>query len=161
MTFGMQRHKNLLTRVISKSEGKKLLKILPFFAVYMVIAQLITRSTCIFKVSLGLPCPGCGLTRAFGAFSRLQLGEAFWWHPLFWYIPVMLSVFVFKRLKYGREDTRWFTVFMVGSMVLLIAVFAVRAVTRFPHTEPFTLNEYSFTLRIIYFVVGLIRKGIG
>jgi hypothetical protein len=154
MKFGMQWRNNFL-KVLTKAEATKLLKILPFFAVYMVLAWLITKSTCIFMVILGLPCPGCGLTRAFAALFRLQLGAALWWHPLFWLIPVMLIVFAVKRLKYGRGDVGWFTVFMTGSTALLIAVFIVRMILRFPHTQPFVLNPYSFTQRIVYFVAGL------
>ena len=37
---------------------------------------------CIFRRTVDLPCPGCGLTRAFGHLARGDLGAAFAVHPL-------------------------------------------------------------------------------
>jgi hypothetical protein len=42
----------------------------------------------LFKQLTGLPCPGCGLTRAYQAAWKGNYAEAFSWHPLFWLVPV-------------------------------------------------------------------------
>ena len=50
------------------------------------IAVLIAVSLfwkCPDKLFLGIPCPGCGLTRAHLAALRLDFGAAFRYHPLF------------------------------------------------------------------------------
>ncbi len=39
-------------------------------------------SICPFHNLSGLPCPGCGLTRAFVCLGHGQIGAAFHWHPL-------------------------------------------------------------------------------
>jgi len=39
-------------------------------------------SPCPFFHLTGLPCPGCGLTRAFVCVAHGHWGEAFRWHPL-------------------------------------------------------------------------------
>ena len=38
--------------------------------------------TCIFKLAVGAPCPGCGLTRATLALLRLDFAEVWRVHPL-------------------------------------------------------------------------------
>ena len=38
---------------------------------------------CPFYRLTGIPCPGCGMTRAFLAAARLDFGAAFAYHPLF------------------------------------------------------------------------------
>ena len=42
---------------------------------------------CVFRRTLGLPCPGCGLTRSFCAMARLDIVGAFGFHlagPWLW-----------------------------------------------------------------------------
>lgn len=39
-------------------------------------------SPCGFQHLFHIPCPGCGLTRAFVAMAHGHVGEAFVWHPM-------------------------------------------------------------------------------
>jgi hypothetical protein len=43
--------------------------------------------TCGFKALLGVPCPGCGMTRALLLVGQLRVAEALVLHPL---VPVLL-----------------------------------------------------------------------
>ena len=124
---------------------------------YMLVAQLVTHSACFFESTVGLPCPGCGLSRAYAALITLRFEEAFRWHPLFWYIPVMAGVWLYKRRKYGKKDVQWFTWFLWGSLALFIGVYAVRMVLFFPHTQPLTINPLSFTQRAVSMIRTLLR----
>ena len=47
---------------------------------------------CPMHLLLGLPCPGCGLTRAFCLASRGHFGEAYSFHPLY---PLFFLYFAF------------------------------------------------------------------
>lgn len=38
--------------------------------------------TCMSRRLLGMPCPGCGLSRSFVAMSRAEVSSAFRWNPL-------------------------------------------------------------------------------
>lgn len=44
---------------------------------------------CIYRYLLGIPCPGCGMTRAIVSALHLDLRQAFAYHPMFWSIPVL------------------------------------------------------------------------
>ena len=45
---------------------------------------------CPIRALCGIPCPGCGLSRAWLCALRLDLAGAFAYHPLFWLIPPLL-----------------------------------------------------------------------
>ena len=47
---------------------------------------------CPLPLTLGIPCPGCGITRAFGLATHGHFGEAYAFHPLW---PLVLAYFVF------------------------------------------------------------------
>lgn len=50
-----------------------------------------TGTGCLVRKFTGIPCPGCGLSRAWFAVLRLDLGAAFRYHPMFWSVPVFLA----------------------------------------------------------------------
>jgi hypothetical protein len=52
---------------------------------------------------LGIPCPGCGITRAFGLALHGHLAEAFAFHPLW---PLILAYFVFIWIYKLVDETR-------------------------------------------------------
>ncbi len=44
---------------------------------------------CPIKAVTGIPCPGCGMTRAWLSVLRLDIRKAFAYHPMFWTAPVI------------------------------------------------------------------------
>ena len=52
--------------------------------------------TCFFKLAVGAPCPGCGLTRATLALLRLDFAEVWRLHPL---APVISPIFALLLLR--------------------------------------------------------------
>lgn len=44
---------------------------------------------CPIRNATGIPCPGCGMSRAWMAALRLDLAGAMEYHPMFWSIPVL------------------------------------------------------------------------
>ncbi len=57
---------------------------------------------CVFKLTLGLPCLGCGLTRAFHSMATFHFSQALQHHFL---SPAILGVFI---LWYGASIIRLF-----------------------------------------------------
>lgn len=58
---------------------------------------------CVWKTLLGIPCPGCGMTRAWICALRLNFGEAFDMHPMFWSVPVLLLWWLFDGHIFRRK----------------------------------------------------------
>lgn len=66
---------------------------------------------CPFKALTGLPCPGCGLTRAFSSLLHGQFAKAFTFHPFaFLLVPVAFWMAAQLVLPAGLRDgqARWF-----------------------------------------------------
>lgn len=65
-------------------------------------------SICPFYNLTGLPCPGCGLTRAFVCFGHGQWRESLHWHPLGWLIyGIFLLLWLRSGLYWLRDVTLW------------------------------------------------------
>ena len=45
--------------------------------------------TCLFLRFAGVPCPGCGMTRAWMQVLRLNFAGAFDMHAMFWAVPIL------------------------------------------------------------------------
>ena len=63
--------------------------LLAFFSAGVAISWLLQRP-CPWLSLFHIPCPGCGMTRAWVCALRLNFGGAFGMHPMFWSVPVML-----------------------------------------------------------------------
>lgn len=92
---------------------------------------LVGMFKCPMYAYLGIPCPSCGMTRAWRLALGGHLADALRMHPLFWMPPLLLLPF-FRR--------RWVIILMI---ILLLAVYAVRMVTMFPDAEPMNYNYDS------------------
>lgn len=57
---------------------------------------------CPIKWAVGVSCAGCGMTRAIFCALRFQFGKAFYYHPLFWMVPIC----IFLYLAWGRVPKR-------------------------------------------------------
>ena len=68
------------------------------------IAHLPT--VCPFYTLTGLPCPGCGLTRAFVCLGHGRWHEAWHWHPLGWLLfGAMIVLWLRSGLFWARGVT--------------------------------------------------------
>lgn len=64
------------------------------------LASTLTRIGCPFRFLTGIPCPGCGMSRAALALVTGHVGAAWAYHPLvFVVIPYLIYLFL------GSEDT--------------------------------------------------------
>lgn len=66
---------------------------LSFLGIFLGATLLlyITDIGCIFRAITGVPCPGCGMTRAWLAFLTGHFDAALAYHPLFWCVPVEIG----------------------------------------------------------------------
>ena len=55
-------------------------------AMYFVVQQ---GNGCVLRRITGVPCPACGMTRAWYAALDFRLGDAFRYHPMFWCVPAL------------------------------------------------------------------------
>jgi len=82
---------------------------------------------CPFFLATGLPCPGCGLTRAFVCIGHGRLSESLHWHPLgllvylsFVVLWAYYGLYVFKRERPYFVPPRVKSILGYGAVVLLV-----------------------------------------
>ena len=66
-----------------------------------------TPTLCPFRLATGLPCPGCGSTRAVAAFCRGDLVAAWQFNPV-GLLTVLVGVLAFTHRGFRRQLTAWF-----------------------------------------------------
>lgn len=64
------------------------------------------RLPCLLIAAFHIPCPGCGMSRAFFCALQLDFSRAFSYHPMFWSVPVLYLYFLFdgKLLRNKQVD---------------------------------------------------------
>ena len=127
-------------------------------ALFMLIAWSVTGTSCTIRSITGLPCPGCGLTRALLLFLRGDLAGAWAMHPLFWLaVPVLATVLTFMIRNPARLYSRPATYAWISVAALFIIVYLIRMVLIFPNAEPLTWNIQAFILRTARWLLAGIR----
>ncbi len=109
----------------------RLQRVRPLAEVGLVCALLglLPFSTCASQHLLGVPCPGCGFTRALVALARGDLGASLGFHPVAVPLLLGLGVFVSAALALPASSPRWPRVVAwasTGAAALLGAVWVLR-----------------------------------
>lgn len=121
---------------ILKKKAKFIIPILIVFFSYAVLVPYFFKgySTCLLKELVGIPCPGCGMTRAYLSLLRLDFKKAFYFHPLFWTIPFIVIMIVFQEISFWNRlyKNKWIWIILI---ILFITVYIIRMIIYFPN-EP-------------------------
>ena len=128
-------YNDTMNRNIRKFQKSPLFRVFQgvLFVAGLALLVYITDVGCLFRHVLGVPCPGCGTTRAWLAFLSGGFGEAFWYHPLFWLTPILLAVgFWNPKWLSGKWGNRAALLFLV----LYLLLYAARMVLCFPTQPP-------------------------
>lgn len=104
-------------------------------AVYVLLMEYFFHAVCLSRVLIGLPCPGCGLTRAGLLFLQGHFIESFRVHPLFVLIPAGCVLGLYERY-FSVGTRRYFTAYVLLILILLIILYMIRMKLYFPHTAP-------------------------
>ena len=75
------------------SKNRELIGVILIGAVIsFLVVVFFNKSICLFINIFGIPCPACGMTRAYMSLAHLDIRGAFYYHPLFWSVPFILSL---------------------------------------------------------------------
>ena len=128
-----------------------------YFAVGGILVYLllswVTGTFCWFQATIGVPCPGCGSTRAAQALLNLNFAEALFWHPLIILSVVVVPLVTIRYTVFrNKRHTALETKLMIGVTVVYVAVFVVRLITMFPHTAPMVMHHDTVWRMILRFI---------
>jgi len=128
---------------LKKQKLGVILKITPFLLI-LYLQSFFTNSLCIFQISIGLPCPGCGTFRSCVALLQGNIKQSLSYHPL---LGLTLLIVGYFFLKYFCEvelipkhvENRLSVFFMI----IYILVFVIRLCKYFPNIEPMVPFQHS------------------
>lgn len=90
----------------------------------VIMILYITGIGCPIKWLTGISCAGCGLTRACISALHLRMKEAFFYHPLFLFVPVALVLYLFR----DRLPQKLTTAFIRIGILAFLAVYVMRMI---------------------------------
>lgn len=101
---------------------------------YMGLMNVLFGTSCPTVILVGLPCPGCGITRAFKLLMSGRVWEAFCFQPLLFLLAALAVLYAVQRYAFGRPRAfeRCAVIFIAAAVPLYIYRMAVW----FPKTEP-------------------------
>lgn len=114
-----------------QSTKSKIIHAVIFIAVIAVLAALMLLDIyrCPFKAVTGIPCPGCGMTRAVMSALRGDFREAFRYHPL-WIVAVPLVLVEILNAMGGiKIPAKINNIILMIAGILLLAVYIIRLAT--------------------------------
>ncbi|MEG1287531.1 MAG: DUF2752 domain-containing protein [Clostridium sp.] len=107
------------------------------------------------KTFIGVPCPGCGMTRAWIEAISGNFSEAFRFHPLFLAAPILIVLIMIRIKEVNSKYSKVIDISIVVIIVLFILVYIFRMVKYFPNEIPMDFNNESVLSKIISLVKSL------
>ena len=98
---------------------KKQLPLIIGFALYLIILKT-TRIGCPIYFFTGIPCPTCGMSRAYFSLFHLDIMQAFHYHPLF-LLPIVVFYLSFKWNTYSNKTKNFILKSIITLMILVYA----------------------------------------
>ncbi len=124
------------------------------FCFFMALIFIDFLETCPLKITFGIPCPACGLTRSYLLAFQGKFAESLSMHP-FW-IPIALLFIAFCVVRYlivNKEKYEKYirvikilTYVLVGAMVIF---YTYRMIAFYPNKEPMTFFKKSMLGRFL------------
>ncbi len=123
------------------------------FMIYLVTVETFLEEACPVEIILGVPCPSCGITRAWLSAISFDFPKAFYFHPLFLLVIPVLIIFIYKDYKYINKiyNCLYFWIFLI---VIILLTYVLRMIFQFPN-EVLKINENSLLQIIIRFIKSL------
>ncbi|PHS36141.1 MAG: hypothetical protein COA82_02370 [Alkaliphilus sp.] len=119
------------------------------FCGYYVLLHFFDSGTlCFSKNVTGIPCPGCGLTRAFESLIKGDVKSAFYYHPLFAFIPITAVLAVLLRFSKSEKIKKNVNYVLCFIIFLFVMLFLIRLVLYFPDIEPLNFYQEGILPRI-------------
>lgn len=129
---------NILKRVLADIKQYKLAFIL--FAIYNVIVRKFFHAFCPFLITFGIPCAGCGLTRACICLLTFQFNRAMRLNPAAPLWIALILYFLIVRYILGRKVRYIEQILGIVSFITLI-IYLYRMFTMFPGDPPLVIHH--------------------
>lgn len=131
-----------------KSDLKSAIWIIAAAALYAFFMNVLLGGTCPIKLLTGIPCPGCGMTRALFCLFTGNWALSFQMHPLAVVWAVFGLYLAIMRYWYGKKP-KGMLLILILLCAVMFGVYLYRMLTIFPNQEPMTYGNANGILRPI------------
>lgn len=107
---------------------------------YTVVVNLVFHAFCPLVIFGGIPCPGCGVSRATLCFLTGRWQRAWQLNPMVFPIVLTVAYLGWNRYLMGRK-AKGIKAIAAVLLVLLIIVYGVRMYMYFPNRVPYVYTE--------------------
>jgi len=125
-------------------------KLLLWTIILSAISYLLMRLTgtiCYFKALYGIPCPGCGMSRAVYFLIKLKLKKSFYYHPLLLLSILAFTVFLGQKNRFLSKIYNS-NLFWNLLLIIFILTWIIRIFIYFPYSAPMDFNKSSLVFKL-------------
>lgn len=130
-----------VNRELIKKDCKTVVPVLAIVAAVIVVANFLLGKICPMRMLFGIPCPACGITRAFLLVLQGKFYEATVMHPLWIMLTILLLVFLAVRYLVQDEEKlkkimKTIKIGFIVVIVLCVVYYVYRMVMWYPDRVP-------------------------
>lgn len=113
-----------MQRTFFKILLKHIVVILILFAIVFIFYFF--KIPCLFRFVTGIPCPSCGMTRAFLSFLSFDFPSSFSYHPLL--LPSLFTMFIaiHYNVKFFNFNKKACNIYFTIFIIIFMAVYFYR-----------------------------------
>lgn len=136
-----------------KKDLKQIAVPLIAISLYILLENIIFGKICPTRILFGIPCPGCGTTRAFWLLMQGKIAEATASNPIWIPLVVFGGIFLINRYfvaseKVAEQITRLLKVAFVVSCLFCIGYYVYRMIYWYPDRSPMIYDSNNMLWRI-------------
>lgn len=136
-----------------KKDLKQIAVPLIAISLYILLENMIFGKICPTRILFGIPCPGCGTTRAFWLLMQGKIAEATASNPIWIPLVVFGGIFLINRYfvtseKVAEQITRLLKVAFVVSCLFCIGYYVYRMIYWYPDRAPMIYDSNNMLWRI-------------
>ncbi len=113
---------------------------------YYILTRIIFREFCPMRIFTGLPCPGCGATRAGIYVLTLRFKEAWQMNPTI-FLWILYIIFLLWQRYIGKKRRKLSKILLVFVCFCAIMCYIIGMLYYFPNKEPYTYYEGNLILK--------------
>ncbi|MCR4960935.1 MAG: DUF2752 domain-containing protein [Lachnospiraceae bacterium] len=120
------------------------------FLVYYLATILLFHASCPMVLCSGLPCPGCGMTRALFCVFTFRWENAFYLNPVSFGFAALILLFIIFRYFIGKTPKFLFAIFWILIALLFVRYF-YGMYNWFPDRIPYVFRKKN----LLHYLINL------